>query len=163
MSKDYSKLKNIKYIQIEDYNEKEIETKYSEFLDWLKDDIEKRELNNTICKKDKYIPISFKNILFSKIPYRCVYIPNVDIKKYLNNLKISIYYTEEHGYRYSCYTFTSNSYDCNINQNIKKIQILEQKISSLEQTNQDILKKLEEQIQLNSKLCERIFEMKEEV
>ena len=39
---------------------------------------------------------------------------------------------------------------------------LELKISSLKQTNQDILKKLEEQIQLNSKLCERIFEMKEE-
>jgi len=39
---------------------------------------------------------------------------------------------------------------------------INKKFIKLEQTNQDILKKLEEQIQLNSRLCERIFEMKEE-
>lgn len=44
----------------------------------------------------------------------------------------------------------------------KEISELKLEISSLKQTNQDILKKLEEQIQLNSKLCHRIFEMKEE-
>jgi len=44
----------------------------------------------------------------------------------------------------------------------KEINELKSEISSLKETNQDILKKLEEQIQLNSKLCERIFEMKEE-
>ena len=44
----------------------------------------------------------------------------------------------------------------------KEITELKSEIFSLKQTNQDILKKLEEQIQLNSKLCERIFEMKEQ-
>lgn len=44
----------------------------------------------------------------------------------------------------------------------KEVNNLRIDISSLKETNQDILKKLEEQIQLNSKLCERIFEMKEE-
>jgi len=44
----------------------------------------------------------------------------------------------------------------------KEINELKSEVSSLKKTNKDILKKLEEQIQLNSKLCERIFEMKEE-
>jgi hypothetical protein len=39
---------------------------------------------------------------------------------------------------------------------------IQSEISTLKETNQDILKKLEEQIELNSKLCQRIFEMKEE-
>jgi hypothetical protein len=43
-------------------------------------------------------------------------------------------------------------------------QLLETKkeISELKKTNEDILKKLDDQIKLNAKLCDRIFEMKEE-
>lgn len=43
-------------------------------------------------------------------------------------------------------------------------QLLETKkeISELKKTNKDILEKLEDQIKLNSQLCDRIFEMKEE-
>ena len=157
MAKDYSKLKNIKYIPKEDYiNEKEIETKYSKFLDWLQDDIEKRELANTICDRSASIPIIFKDILFKNQSHRGNYYPYEDIRKYLNNLKIDIVYTFKDGYTNIYYTFTCDSYTYYIHQNI-------QKISSLEQTNLYILKKLEEQIQLNSKLCERIiFEMKHE-
>jgi hypothetical protein len=84
------------------------------------------------------------------------------LEKMLNNEYIYVepnyYYNKEYIYYYmSC---TRSEYY--LNNIILEIPKLEQKISSLEQTNQDILKKLEEQIQLNSKLCERIFEMKEE-
>jgi len=43
-------------------------------------------------------------------------------------------------------------------------QLLETKkeISELKKTNEDVLKKLDDQIKLNAQLCDRIFEMKEE-
>ena len=54
MSRDYSKLKYLntenfdhKYIY-NDENEKEVEIKYKEFLDWLIDDIEKDRRTNSI-------------------------------------------------------------------------------------------------------------------
>ena len=55
MSKDYSKLKYLNTENFDTYfdtnyneNEKEVEEKYKEFLDWLIDDIEKKEALNKI-------------------------------------------------------------------------------------------------------------------
>jgi len=169
MAKDYSKLKNIKNIEW-DINEKEIETKYSEFLDWLVDDINKKELTNdyinTNITDNRNIPLIFTDILFTKRSDQKFYDINKEIEKYLINLKIRIVgdYSKTIPYYISCirYVFTCDPYNYHIHKNILKIPQLEKEISELKQTNQDILKKLEEQIQLNSKLCERIFEMKEE-
>jgi paraquat-inducible protein B len=44
----------------------------------------------------------------------------------------------------------------------KEIANLKSEVSSLKETNEYLMKNLKEQIQLNSKLCERIFEMKED-
>ena len=44
----------------------------------------------------------------------------------------------------------------------KEIIDLKSKVSSLEQTNEHLMKNLKEQIEINNKLCHRIFEMKEE-
>ena len=149
MAKDYSRLKNIKNIDLDYINEKEIEIKYSEFLDWLKDDIENKEY---IPHNRHIIPKSFIGTLFHSQNTQ------TDIVKYLSLLKINVFYQNKEIY----YSFSVTNHDYYFHKNILKIPQLEQKISLLEQTNQDILKKLEEQIQLNSKLCERIFEMKEE-
>jgi hypothetical protein len=43
-----------------------------------------------------------------------------------------------------------------------QVLITRQERSELKKTNEDILKKLDDQIRLNSQLCDRIFEMKEE-
>jgi hypothetical protein len=76
----------------------------------------------------------------------------IDVIKQIDELKKFIEYTQ------SCLVSTHTQHI----DSRKEITELKLEISSLKQTNQDILKKLEEQIQLNSKLCERIFEMKEE-
>jgi hypothetical protein len=44
----------------------------------------------------------------------------------------------------------------------KEIANFKSEVSTLKETNEYLIKNLKEQIQLNSKLCERIFEMKEE-
>jgi len=169
MSKDYSILYELAK---EEINEKEVEEKYSEFLDWLKEHIEK----NMIIKS-KYgfnIPNKFYKLLgtifvcpIRKIEYFSIL---KDIEKYLFRRNIILKgeivnkgelhsnkkWDEE---RITLFMNEKNNFEYFLG--IEK-QKIEQKISSLEQTNQDILKKLEEQIELNSKLCQRIFEMKEE-
>jgi len=179
MSKDYSILYELAK---EEINEKEVEEKYSEFLDWLKESlksINEKSIYMLFKRKDNWtnnkINIKFKNIIFNKeaeCDGKYVYDLFEDISKYLERRKIKIGYyfhddcrlnpsstqkNESIHYYISC---TPSEYY--LNNNILKIPKLEQKISSLEQTNQDILKKLEEQIELNSKLCQRIFEMKEQ-
>ena len=76
----------------------------------------------------------------------------VDVRKQIDELNKFREYTQ------SCLVSTHTQHI----DSRKEITELKSEISSLKQTNQDILKKLEEQIQLNSKLCERIFEMKEQ-
>jgi len=181
MSKDYSILYEL---ATEEINEKEVEEKYSEFLDSLKESLksinEKKYLEQLFLRSTAYlgcnkIDIKFKKIIFNNKAEpngKYVYKLFEDISKYLERRKIKIGYyfhddcrlnsssiqkNESIHYYISC---TQSEYY--LNNNILKIPKLEQKISLLEQTNQDILKKLDEQIQLNSKLCERIFEMKEE-
>jgi hypothetical protein len=44
----------------------------------------------------------------------------------------------------------------------KEIANLKSEVSSLKDTNEYLMKNLKEQIEINNKLCERIFEMKEE-
>ncbi len=176
MSKDYSILYELAK---EEINEKEVEEKYSEFLDWLKESlksINEKSIYMLFKRKDNWtnnkIDIKFKNIIFNKeaeCDGKYVYKLFEDISEYLERRKIKIGYyfhdcfnpyvqkNESIHYYMSC---TQSEYY--LNNNILKIPKLEQKISLLEQTNQDILKKLEEQIELNSKLCQRIFEMKEQ-
>ena len=60
------------------------------------------------------------------------------------------------------YGLSGSEYEYYIHKNILKIPKLEQKIINLEETNEYLMKNLKEQIEINSKLCERIFEMKEE-
>jgi hypothetical protein len=146
INKDYSILSNLFEDKTNEIEEKEIEEKYSEFLDWLKKDwISKNEYYTIISEKyHKCIPNNY-------IDLKC----DIDNKllKYLKKR-----YFEIRGCRgqYCC------NKSCSLNVHIDINPIIINKITNLEQTNKDILKKLEEQIQLNSKLCERIFEMKEE-
>ena len=44
----------------------------------------------------------------------------------------------------------------------KEIADLKSEVSTLKETNEYLMKNLKEQIEINNKLCERIFEMKEE-
>jgi len=44
----------------------------------------------------------------------------------------------------------------------KEIINLKSEVSSLKETNEYLMKNLKEQIEINNKLCQRIFEMKEE-
>jgi len=146
IKKDYSILSNLFEDKTNEIEEKEIEEKYSEFLDWLqKDWISKYEYYTIISEKyNKCIPNNY-------IDLKC----DIDNKllKYLKKR-----YFEIRGCRgqYCC------NKSCSLNVHIDINPIIINKITNLEKTNQDILKKLEEQIQLNSKLCQRIFEMKEE-
>jgi uncharacterized protein (UPF0335 family) len=172
---DYSRNKNIN-------DNIKIEEKYSDFLDYLKKLIIKNREKNCLGSKYSYeasletiLPIKYKDILYNKKPCGNLfsYILYEDISKYLENRKIFIFcyfrdkqhemicYKSDHP-EFIAYHLQIDKYDYLIYKNISKIPKLEQEISSLQQTNQDILKKLDEQIQLNSKLCERIFEMKEE-
>jgi len=189
MSKDYSKLKYLntenfdhKYIY-NDEKEKEIELKYKEFLDWLMDDIEKKESVSSIIdlQYGTYVPYSFLDLLFSN-DSKERYNLYGDIYHYLNTKrKIQLSHYDNGNGEYKIYYKLSCSNEQYYNHK-KKLQILEEekqqkidiencknniadmsrRIFDLENENSSILKKLEEQIQLNSKLCERIFEMKEE-
>jgi len=182
MSKDYSKLKNIKTEFYDNFiDEKEIEEKYNEFLDWFKNDIEEKESNyDTInSSSPKIIPISFKDLLFKTIAIQgektYIYSLNNDIQKYLDlrMIKIDFHFKNSanthNQNEFISYKLSCPNLDYYIHKNILKIPNLEQQISELKQTNEEILNKLQEQIKLNeefsklnNKLCERIFEMKEE-
>jgi len=146
IKKDYSILSNLFEDKTNEIDEKEIEEKYSEFLEWLKKDwMSKNEYYTIISEKyHKCIPNNY-------IDLKC----DIDNKllKYLKKR-----YFEIRGCRgqYCC------NKSCSLNIHIDINPIIINKITNLEKTNKDILKKLEEQIQLNNKLCERIFEMKEE-
>ena len=79
---DYSMIKNLpgEY----DIDEKKVEEKYKEFLDWLKKDIYKKDWENS----GQYnIPEKFKDIIFTKklieTRYNDGYEINNDISKYL--------------------------------------------------------------------------------
>jgi hypothetical protein len=184
MAKDYSKLKNLnieKTIIVDNYNEKEVEEKYSEFLDWLKDDIEKKESLNTVInlQQSTVVPYTFLHLLFPRqtIERQQLY---SDIEIYLKNKKIDIFHTNDGLeykiiYRLSCSNQEYHNYKnklkkldedkqqkSNIDTCKNNIAHMSRRIFDLESENSLILKKLEEQIQLNSKLCERIFEMKED-
>jgi hypothetical protein len=182
MSTDYSILYNLSWNMSSEAKEnKEVEEKYFEFLNCLKELFEKNKL--LIIDRmnhENNIPIKFKDLIFlRKDGYNGTYnyCLHNDLNIYLDYRKINIYFyfkdcqnnKNPYGNSYHkdtpefiSFSVSNNLYEYILNKNILKIPKLEQKISSLEQTNQDILKKLEEQIQLNSKLCERIFEMKEE-
>jgi hypothetical protein len=148
-----------------DMNETKIEEKYREFLDWLKKDIQKKdwEIGGVY-----FYPEKFKNILFTnKISQGQIGYPNIndDIHKYLIIRRINIC---NHSCQQSQYSIHPDYYKYNkkINQ-ISEIESmipkLEQKISSLEQSNQDILKKLEEQIQFNTILHDKLPKLEEQI
>jgi hypothetical protein len=186
MAKDYSKLKNLKIEEIIYYDnsydyEKEIEEKYSKFLDWLIEDIEKKESLNPIIDlhQSTFVPYSFLDLLFPRLTIDRQQLYS-DINLYLKNKKIDVIHFNDGRenkiiYRLSC----SNQEYYNHKNKLRKldeekqqkididtcksnIADMSRRIFDIELENSSILKKLEEQIQLNSKLCERIFEMKEE-
>ena len=164
---DYSLIKHMQGDY--DMNETKIEEKYREFLDWLKKDIQKKDWE---VGGVYFYPEKFKNILFTNKSSRSLLNGpdiNDDIHKYLIIRRINIC---NHSCVQSQYSIHPDYYKFNKKINLisdleSKIPKLEQKISSLEQSNQDILKKLKEQIQLNTflhdklpKLEEQIFEFK---
>jgi hypothetical protein len=186
MAKDYSKLKNLKIEEIIYYDnsydyEKEIEEKYSKFLDWLIEDIEKKESLKTFIdlQQSTFVPYSFLDLLFPRetIDRQQLY---SDINLYLKNKKIDvIHFNDGRGYKIIYRLSCSNQEYYNHINKLKKIEEdkqqfidinicknniadMSRRIFDIENENSSILKKLEEQIQLNNKLCERIFEMKEE-
>ena len=184
MGKDYSKLK---YLNTENFNnnyicnEKEVEEKYKEFLDWLIDDIEKKEVLNTTINLQQatFIPYSFVDLLF---PNDSLTRYNLygDIYSYLNTRKIELtHFNDGNEKKIFSKLSCSNQEYYNHKNKLKKIdEEIQQKLDinmcknniadmsrrifDLESENSSILKKLEEQIQLNNKLCQRILEMKEE-
>ena len=183
MQKDYSKLKNLKTPECisDTYNEKEIEGKYSPFLDWLIDNIEKKESLNTFIDvvTPTVIPYSFKESLFRHFKGRE---PEIyfDINRYLGSRHLVVYHqSDQIHYKligsnemYWCAKKKQKELEEKIHQKIQQkldidicksnIADMSKRIFDLENENTSIMKKLEEQIELNSKLCQRIFEMKED-
>jgi hypothetical protein len=184
MAKDYSKLKNLNTENFNDninLSEREVEEKYSKFLDWLIEDIEQKEsINiNINLQISTIVPYSFLDLLFPRetIERQELY---VDINLYLKSKKIEVIHSHDgRGYKIIYRLSCSNQEYYNYKKQLKKIEEdkqqkidihicknniadMSRRIFDLELENSSILKKLEEQIQLNSKLCERIFEMKEE-
>ena len=159
MSKDYT----ILYELPKDKTiEKDIEEKYSEFLDWLKEYVEKNKIETN---EQISVPIKFWKLLFDK--------------SWQVNQDIGIYLSKKGIFFDRLTSFPANMYDpgwtpsevrliCVLKNkseyflNIEKPK-LEQKISSLEQSNQDILKKLEEQIQLNTNLHYKLPKLEQQI
>ena len=148
-----------------DMNETKIEVKYKEFLDWLKKDIQKKDWE---VGGVYFYPEKFKNILFTnKSSNTLLNGPDIndDIHKYLIIRRINIC---NHSCQQSQYSIHPDYYKFNKKINLisdleSKIPKLEQKISSLEQSNQDILKKLKEQIQLNTFLHDKLPKLEEQI
>ena len=170
MSKDYSILYELAK---EEINEKEVEEKYSEFLDWLKEHIEK----NMIIKS-KYgfnIPNKFYKLLGTIFvcPIKGYEYFSIlkDIEKYLfrrniilkgeivhkGELHTNKKWDEE---RITLFINEKNNFEYFLGIEKQRINL---KISSLEQSNQDILKKLEEQIQLNTNLHYKLPKLEEQI
>ena len=87
-----------------------------------------------------------------KISFGSIQNQLTDVKKQIDELNKFREYTQ------SCLV-------SNHNQHIsarKEIIDLKLEVSTLKETNEYLMKNLKEQIEINSKLCERIFEMKEE-
>jgi len=174
MKKDYSKL-----FQNED-DEKEIEEKYSQFLDWLVENIDNDMFINIskIRLVSKFIPTEFNEILHEyhnngqgRIILRIK--PDIDHYLYKRHIKIRSSGKDENRKILLELEIINNIYFSNPNYRFYKqnldidmcksnIADMSKRIFDLENENTSIMKKFEEQIELNSKLCQRIFEMKEE-
>jgi len=155
MSKDYSILYELPKDKT---NEKEIEEKYSEFLDWLKEYVEKNkvEINERIIAPVKFVKLLFDNNLnqngdiFSYLDKKGFFLERLCCSDIYHRIPLEIHLVGR--------IKNKSEYFLNIEK-----PKLEQKISSLEQSNQDILKKLKEQIQLNTFLHDKLPKLEEQI
>jgi hypothetical protein len=179
IEKDYTILSNLK-TKYDNINEKEIENKYSKFLDWLKNDIENIISKNQLISTSnggniQQIPMYFKDLLFNV--NHSDFILNDDIYKYLDVRRIKIYdnfNASAPTKNISYFSYDIAYYDWYIEKKInqQKLDInicknnitnMSRRIFDLENENSSILKKLEEQIQLNNKLCDKSPNLEKEV